>query len=349
MHDENRGARDDDDRMASAAVDAVGEGHVPVLLAEVLDALAPASGRRIVDATFGGGGYARAFLAAGADVVAFDRDPDAIARGRRMRADEDRGGRLLLVEAPFARLREELAARDLLPVDAVVFDLGVSSFQLDEADRGFSFRREGPLDMRMGRDAAMSAAEIVNEWDEARLARLIGRYGEEPAAGRIARAIVRARARSPISTTRALADIVADAVPPARRHGRIHPATRTFQALRMAVNDELGQLRRGLAAAEHALRPGGRLAVVSFHSLEDRIVKRFLAERAGRAGGVSRHRPQADDGAAPTFRLLAKRAIRPGEAEIAANPRARSARLRVAERLDAPARVGRDRAPDEEV
>lgn len=346
MHDGN-GGRDDED--ARALRPALGpSGHVPVLLQEVLSALAPAPGHRIVDATFGGGGYARALLEAGADVIAFDRDPQAIARGREMREREAWGERLRLVESSFARLFEELAEGGLLPVDAVVFDLGVSSFQLDEAARGFSFRHEGPLDMRMGRDAAMSAVEIVNEWDEARLARLIRRYGEEPAAGRIARAIVRARANVPIMTTRALAELVAGALPPARRHGRIHPATRTFQALRMAVNDELGQLRRGLVAAERALRAGGRLAVVSFHSLEDRIVKRFLAERVGRSAGASRHRPQLIASPAPSFRLLKSGVIRPAAEEIAANPRARSARLRFAERLDTPAHDKGDGPLDEE-
>ncbi len=334
MHDGNDGT--EGGRIRAEPVGPAAAGHVPVLLAEVLTALGPLSGRRVVDATFGGGGHARAFLDAGAEVVAFDRDPDAIARGREMRARLDRGERLVLIEAPFARLHEELVERDLLPVDAVVFDLGVSSFQLDEPARGFSFRHEGPLDMRMGRGAMMSAAEIVNEWDEAQLVRLIRRHGEEPAARRIARAIVRHRARAPITTTRALAEVVAAAVPPPRRHGRIHPATRTFQALRMAVNDELGQLRHGLVAAERGLRPGGRLAVISFHSLEDRIVKRFLAARAGRSLATSRHRPQPVAAPRPSFRLLTSGAIRPGEAEIAANPRARSARLRVAERLDAP-------------
>ncbi len=300
--------------------------HVPVLLAEVVAYLAPASGECHVDATFGGGGYTQALLAAGAGrVVAVDRDPAAIARGRALAAVEPR---LRLVEGRFG----DLASLVGEPVDGVVFDLGVSSFQLDEAERGFAFAADGPLDMRMG-GAGATAADFVADLDEAELADLFFRYGEEAKSRRVARAIVRRRAERPFTRTGDLADVVRRAVTGGRRgDARIDPATRVFQALRIAVNDELGELERGLAAALGLLRPGGRLVVVAFHSLEDRIVKRFLAEAAGRTPNRSRHLPPAAS-VEPTLDLLTRKAVTPGAAEVGANPRARSARLRAARRL----------------
>lgn len=312
-----------------------GQGHEPVLLAEVCRHAAPAPGRLIVDATFGGGGYARAFLEAGARVVAFDRDPDAIARGAALQGAYG-ADRLRLHHAPFSRMESVLAQAGVDRVDAVVFDLGVSSFQLDEAARGFSFQQAGPLDMRMDPEGGMSAAEIVNRYDEKRLARLLKTLGEEPAARRIARAIVAARRKAPITTTAELAEIIARAV--GRRPGqRIHPATRSFQALRIAVNRELSELAAGLSAAERLLAPGGRLVVVAFHSLEDRIVKQFLRARSQEVGRRLPHEELAGPVRAPSFRLLLRGALKPGEDEVARNPRARSARLRAAERRDAPA------------
>ena len=309
--------------------------HRPVMLAEVCRYAAPRSGALVVDATFGGGGYARAFLEAGARVIALDRDPQAIARGAALVVafGEDR---LHLLKARFAQMEAVLAEIGIPHVDAVVFDLGVSSFQLDEAERGFSFRRDGPLDMRMDRDGGMSAAEIVNRFDEKRLALLLKTLGEEPAARRIARAIVAARKEAPITSTGALARIIERAVGP-RPHQRIHPATRSFQALRIAVNRELSELAAGLSAAERVLRPGGRLVVVAFHSLEDRIVKQFLRARSREMGRLLPHEEQAGSLLPPSFRLLTRRAVRPAEEEVRANPRARSARLRAAERRDAPA------------
>jgi 16S rRNA (cytosine1402-N4)-methyltransferase len=305
-------------------------GHVPVMLAEVLALLAPADGRIYLDATFGGGGYTRAILgAARSTVFALDRDPDAIARGAALAARHP--GRLHLIEGRFGSMLDLLAERGVAALDGVVFDLGVSSFQLDTAERGFSFRAEGPLDMRMER-AGRTAADLVNTLPERDLADLILTFGEERHARRIARAILRARAEAPITTTARLAAIVRAAVPPSR--DGIDPATRSFQALRIAVNDELGELERGLDAAIALLAPGGRIVAVSFHSLEDRLVKRALAAASGRAGAPSRHDPAAlRPAAAPRLRLLTPRALRPGEAECSANPRARSARLRAAERL----------------
>ena len=305
-------------------------GHVPVMLQEVLATLRPRSGATYLDATFGGGGYAAAILGAAACTLwAIDRDPDAIARGAALAARHP--GRLHLVQARFGDMLESLAAHGVAQLDGVVMDLGVSSFQLDEASRGFSFRADGPLDMRMGRDGP-TAADLVNTLPENELARIIAEFGEERHARRVARAILRARAEAPIATTGRLADIVRRAVP--RDPSGIDGATRSFQALRIAVNDELGEVERGLAAAMELLAPGGRLVVVAFHSLEDRIVKRAMAEASGRQGGASRHDPasllrRAD----PDFALLTPRALRPGEAETAANPRARSARLRALERL----------------
>lgn len=305
-------------------------GHLPVMLEEVLATLQPRAGATYLDATFGGGGYAAAILAA-ADCTlwAIDRDPDAITRGAALAARH--AGRLQLLHARFGDMLESLAARGVTQLDGVVMDLGVSSFQLDQAERGFSFRAEGPLDMRMGRDGP-TAADLVRTLPEDELARIISEFGEERHARRVARAILRARTEAPIETTGQLAEIVRRAVP--RDPSGIDGATRSFQALRIAVNDELGEVERGLRAAMDLLTPGGRLVVVAFHSLEDRIVKRAMAEAAGRQGGASRHNPAALlQRIRPDFALLTPRALRPGEAETSANPRARSARLRGIERL----------------
>lgn len=298
--------------------------HIPVLLDAVLAAVAPAKGKVIVDGTFGAGGYARAFLERGASVVAIDRDPDAIAAGQGLVGESDR--RLRLIEGRFSDL--DRIAGD--KVDAVVLDVGVSSMQLDEAERGFSFRKDGPLDMRMAQ-AGMTAADAVNSLRANDLTRIFGLLGEEKQAGRIARMIEKRRAGRPFSTTLDLANAV-EGVVGRRPKEKIHPATRVFQALRIFVNDELNELARALFAAEAALRPGGRLAVVSFHSLEDRIVKRFLADRSGRAGG-SRHLPETAAGPA-TFQKPDK-PVTPSAEEEEHNPRARSARLRTATRTDA--------------
>jgi 16S rRNA (cytosine1402-N4)-methyltransferase len=305
--------------------------HVPVMLAEVLDLLRPADGRTYLDATFGGGGYTQAILeTAACTVFAIDRDPDAIARGAALAARH--AGRLHLLEGRFGDMVSLLAAEGVTALDGVVFDVGVSSFQLDEAERGFSFRADGPLDMRMGR-AGETAADLVNTLDERALASLLLEFGEERHARRVARAILRARAEAPITTTARLAAVVRGAVPPS--HDGIDPATRSFQGLRIAVNDELGELARGIAAAIGLLSPGGRIVAVSFHSLEDRIVKHALGAAAGRGGNPSRHDPAAlaAPAAPPAFALLTAKPLRPTEAETNANPRARSARLRAAERI----------------
>ena len=304
--------------------------HIPVLLDPVLAAAKISPGERIVDGTFGAGGYSRAFLEAGAEVIGFDRDPTAIAGGQKLLAEFP--GRLTLIEAPFDQLEEELAARGLGPVDAAVFDFGVSSMQLDQPERGFSFRFDGPLDMRMGEGRPVS--DFVNQADEADIADVIYQYGEERKSRHLARAIVKAREEAPIETTAQLAAI-AEKVLGTRE--KIHPATRMFQGLRIFINDELGQIVRALIAAEKVLKEGGRLIAVSFHSLEDRIVKRFLADVAGRSGGGSRHAPMAVP-ETPTFTLAGK-AVEPSADEMAANPRARSARLRAAIRTGEPARA----------
>jgi 16S rRNA (cytosine1402-N4)-methyltransferase len=304
--------------------------HVPVLVRQVVDYLNVRDGGLIIDATFGAGGHTRAILAqAQCRVIAIDRDPEAIARGADL--VEASGGRLTLMESEFSALDAAAAGAS---VDGVVFDLGVSSMQIDAAERGFSFRHDGPLDMRMGRDGP-GAAAVVAHASERDLATVIAALGEERHARAVARAIVRARALRAIATTEELAEIVARVV--RAKPGEIHPATRTFQALRLLVNDELGELARALGAAERVLRPGGRLVVVAFHSLEDRIVKTFLSGRSG-TRGRSRHQPELMRKPA-TFRLLTKRPVTPDNDEIAANPRARSAKLRAAERTEAPART----------
>lgn len=300
-------------------------GHLPVMLKEVLAALAPRDGARYVDGTFGGGGYARAILeAADCTVLGIDRDPEAIARGRKL--VEHFSGRLTLVEGEFSRM-DEFAGE----TDGVVLDLGVSSFQFDTPARGFSFREDGPLDMRMSLSGE-SAADLVNSADERTLSQIISRYGEEKNARRIARALIASR---PVTSTAQLAKIVSEAQGPAALRHAIHPATRTFQALRIHVNDELGELERGLDAALKILAPRGRLAVVSFHSLEDRIVKQFLTQHSDTRPRASRHAPDMGQAPRAAFRLLTNRPQTPSADEIATNPRARSAKLRIAERLAA--------------
>jgi 16S rRNA (cytosine1402-N4)-methyltransferase len=307
-------------------------GHLPVMLAEVLATLAPRDDAGYLDCTFGGGGYAAAILdsAPRCTLFAMDRDPDAIARGADLVARF--APRLQLIEGRFGDMLDLLAARGVTALDGVVMDLGVSSFQLDQAERGFSFRADGPLDMRMEKHGP-SAADLVNTLPEAELADILYRLGEERFSRRIARAILARRAEQPFATTGDLAALVRSKVP--RDPSGIDGATRSFQALRLAVNDELGEVERGLAAAAQLLAPGGRLVVVAFHSLEDRIAKRFMAEAAGRGTGASRHDPGALAArTAPRFRLLTPRALRPTEAETRDNPRARSARLRALERLE---------------
>jgi 16S rRNA (cytosine1402-N4)-methyltransferase len=301
--------------------------HVPVLLDEVIHALAIQPGDTVVDGTFGAGGYSRALLGVGAGrVIGLDRDPDAIAEGRSLVPDT----RLTLIEERFSQMDRVLAERGIGPVDAIALDIGVSSMQLDRADRGFSFSADGPLDMRMSR-AGQTAADFLNSADEAEIARVLRDFGEEPRARAIARAIV---ANRPIERTSDLAAIVRRAV--GYRPGqKADPATRTFQAIRIHLNAELEELEEGLQAAERSLKPGGRLAVVTFHSLEDRIVKRFFRERSGTTPAGSRHRPVAAQGPAPTFERVAK-PVSPSQGEIARNPRARSARLRSAIRTSAP-------------
>lgn len=304
--------------------------HVPVLLRPLLRVCAPVRGTW-VDGTFGAGGYARGLVEAGAErVIGIDRDPAVHAMAREWLPGFH--GKIILREGTFGELDRIAAEEGTERLDGVVLDLGVSSMQIDTAERGFSFQKDAPLDMRMSQSGE-SAADIVNGAEEGRLADILYLYGEEKASRRIARAIVAAR---PVDTTLALAEIVARCLP-RQKPGEKHPATRTFQALRIAVNDEYGELARGLEAAERALAPGGLLAVVSFHSVEDRMVKRFLQLRSGRMGQGSRHAPEAE-AEAPAFEMVTKKAVEPDEEELAANPRARSARLRVARRTAAPAR-----------
>ncbi len=309
--------------------------HIPVLLDEVVAAVQPDAGKRMADGTFGAGGYTMALLSGGARVYAFDRDPTAIAAGAGMVAEHDR--QLSLHQRRFSEMADELTALGVDALDAVVLDIGVSSMQRDQGERGFSLQQDGPLDMRMSKEGE-SAAEFLNTADEAAIADVLYHYGEERQSRRVARAIVAAR---PLETTGDLARVVRKALGH-RPHDKKDPATRSFQAVRIHVNDELGELRAGLAAAEALLREGGVLAVVSFHSLEDRIVKRFLREASGAGRAVSRHLPGEVPGPAPTFAKLSK-AIRPGAAEIERNPRSRSSVLRHAVRTDAPARPFEER------
>ena len=307
--------------------------HIPVLGRQAVEMLSPRDGGIYVDATFGAGGYSRAILdTAGTRIIGIDRDRSAITGGFDL-VDQS-AGRLTLVEDKFSNLAGICAAQGIEAVDGVVMDVGVSSMQLDDAERGFSFRLGGPLDMRMGHDGP-TAADVIARASEADLANIIYIFGEERHSRGVARAIVAARKQAPIATTRALADIVSRVV--RSKPGEIHPATRTFQALRIFVNEELDELHLALSAAERVLLPGGRRVVVSFHSLEDRIVKNFLVERA-KAGGGSRHLPEVAQ-AAPSFHILTKRPVTADESEISANPRARSAKLRAAERTAAPAHI----------
>ena len=305
--------------------------HVPVLGREAVAHLAPREGGVYVDATFGAGGYSRAILdVPGTRLIAIDRDRTAIAGGAEL--VKSSAGRLTLVEDRFSNLADVCASLGFETIDGVVMDVGVSSMQLDQAGRGFSFRLDGPLDMRMGQTGP-TAADVVARASESDLADIIYLFGEERHSRRIARAIVADRQETPFTTTRALADLVGRVV--RSKPGDIHPATRTFQALRIFVNEELEELQTALAAAERVLKPGGRLVVVSFHSLEDRIVKNFLGERS-KTGGGSRHLPEVAQ-LAPSFQLLTRRPVVAGEDEVVQNPRARSAKLRAAERTSAPA------------
>ena len=313
--------------MSAAAATTPHDPHIPVLLAPLLRTVAPVSGVWI-DGTFGAGGYARGLIEAGAErVIGIDRDP--LAHEMAAAWLDKFGGRIALYQGNFAEM--DAVASD---VDGVVLDLGVSSMQLDQAERGFSFMKDGPLDMRMGQDGP-SAADIVNEASESALADILYTYGEERASRRIARSIVAARKIAPITRTLELAGIVETCLPRPKPN-QSHPATRSFQALRIAVNDEYGALMQGLMAAERALKPGGLLAVVSFHSVEDRMVKRFMQARAGQTGRANRYAPELET-EAPAFEIVTRKAVGPDEDELAANPRARSAKLRVARRTDAPA------------
>ena len=308
-------------------------GHLTVLLAEAVDALVPRPGGRYIDATFGGGGHTRAFLAASAPdgaVLAIDADPEAVSRAERLAAEPGVGARLTFAAGNFRELAAIAHEQGYAQVDGVMFDLGLSSFQLDQEERGFAFRFAGPLDMRFDTRAGETAAELIGRLDEGALADLIWRYGEEPKSRVIARAIVREREREPLVTTDRLADVVARAAG-GRRGQETHPATRTFQALRIAVNEELSALEAGLEAAVSVLRPGGRLAVISFHSLEDRITKQFIARESATCV-CPPAQPVCTCDHRPRLTKIGGKALRPSAAEIARNPRARSAVLRVAER-----------------
>jgi 16S rRNA (cytosine1402-N4)-methyltransferase len=308
--------------------------HIPVMLSEVIEALAPRDGKQFIDGTFGAGGYSRGLLkAARCNVLAIDRDPAAASFAERLEADFP--GRLKFVRGRYAEMAEIAEREGIAAVDGVALDLGVSSMQLDEAERGFSFMQDGPLDMRMGPEGP-TASDLVNTLPERELAAIIAILGEEKRARAITRAIVAQRQEAPITRTGELADIVARVL--GRRHDETkHPATRTFQAIRLYLNEELPELAHGLGAAEHLLKPQGRLAVVTFHSLEDRVAKRFLATHSLPAPRASRHLPEAGGSHfLPSFRLLNRRPLSPTKDEIRLNPRARSARLRAAERTEAP-------------
>lgn len=318
--------------------------HVPVLLSSMLEALAPRPQETYIDATFGAGGYSSALLdsAAESHVLAIDRDPAAIAAGRALA--ERSQGRLTLIEGRFGALDSIAEAARCAPIHGVIFDLGVSSVQLDTPERGFSFQSDGPLDMRMS-SSGPTVAEVLASAPEELIAEILFTLGEERSARAIARAIVARRAQKPLTRTGELAALTARVLGREKIAGR-HAATRTFQALRLYVNDELGELARGLAAAERVLAPGGRLVVVTFHSLEDRLVKQFLRRRAAPPGQGSRHMPPRDAGPAGSFRFINSRPVSPGQDEVASNPRARSAKLRAAIRTDAPAwRAAADALP----
>lgn len=328
--------------MSDHATPLENEPHIPVMLDQVLAALEPRDGGIYVDGTFGNGGYTRGLLDAGeTQVIGVDRDPNAIKAGQAL--VDEAAGRLTLVMGCFgdmdALVPPVLDGMDVQAPDGIALDLGVSSMQLDQAERGFSFRQDGPLDMRMdaGAGDSPSAADVVNSYDAGDLSQIFKVLGEERHAKRVAHAIVRRREDAPFERTADLADVVARAI--GGKPQRIHPATRVFQALRIYVNDELGELARGLIAAEKLLAEGGRLAVVSFHSLEDRVVKRFFASRAGAVSNPSRHMPEAQAGPAPSFKLLSRKAQEPTDDEIDRNPRARSAKLRSVERTAAPMHV----------
>lgn len=317
--------------MAQSANPAPDAPHIPVLLDPIMEAISPVKGVWL-DGTFGAGGYTRALLDAGATrVLAVDRDPEVFERAERWASQY--GERLVLVAGEFAQLDMLAENNNALPLDGVVLDIGVSSMQIDQAERGFSFMQDGPLDMRMAQ-TGISAADIVNSAEVAELADILFQYGEEKASRRIARAIVAARDDSAITTTRALAEIIENCLPKPKP-GQVHPATRSFQALRIAVNDELRQLVDGLIAAENALAPGGILAVVTFHSLEDRIVKRFMQARSGEGPRGNRFTPEVEV-EAPGFEKVTRKAVTAEKSEMEQNPRARSAKLRIVRRLNTP-------------
>lgn len=306
--------------------------HIPVLCAEIVEALNPQKGETYVDGTFGGGGYTKAILdTADCFIIGTDRDPDAVKRGQTLKADYPN---LTVIQSSFSELPQKLPADRKGKLNGFVFDLGVSSFQIDEAERGFSFRHDGPLDMRMGQHGT-SAADLVNSLPEDHLANLIYTYGDERLSRKIARAIVKRRTTEPFTRTLDLANVVRKVVPKSK--DGLDPATRTFQALRIAVNEEIEELNAALICAEHFLAPGGRLVVVSFHSLEDRVVKNFMRERSGNLPNVSRFTPEQQKAPVSSFTIEHKKAIKPQAAEIAHNPRASSARLRCAIRTEAPA------------